>query len=336
MQPASDAESSIDTFTDTLIKNGKSLIQAKGIDVLQVNLGCRCNLACVHCHVKAGPLRAEMMSLENIEAVIHILDGSPIKILDLTGGAPELHPHFRFLVTAAKAIGCHVVVRSNLVIFFEHGQESLPAFYEVNGVEIVASLPCYSAFNVDEVRGDGVFGKCIQALKLLNERGYGHADGSLKVHLVHNPTGPFLPPPQAFLEAQYRRELLGNFGVRFNCLYTLANMPLGRFKDTLVKSGKLDIYLGELHKAFNPATLDGIMCRRQVSVGWDGVLADCDFNHVAGLTLHNGCPDNIRNFDYELLCRRQIVVSEHCFGCTANQGSSCNGTVAGDLLAFDS
>ncbi|OGR07068.1 MAG: hypothetical protein A2511_00105 [Deltaproteobacteria bacterium RIFOXYD12_FULL_50_9] len=317
-----------------MIKIGKDPLLAKSIDVLQVNLGCRCNLACKHCHVQAGPLRTEMMAREDIKAVIHILAGSPIKILDLTGGAPELHPDFRFLVTTARAIGCHVMVRSNLAIFFEQDPAEWPDFYKENVVEIIASLPCYNAVNVDAVRGSGVFMQCIQALKLLNERGYGRADGRLKVHLVHNPSGPFLPPPQELLEARYRKELLENFGVGFNCLYTMTNMPLGRFKDSLIKSGRLEVYLGELQKAFNPATLDGIMCRRQVSVGWDGTLADCDFNLAAGIALKKDCPSNVRDFDYEMLCRRQIVVSEHCFGCTASQGSSCTGAVAGGLPAL--
>ncbi|MCL7488470.1 MAG: arsenosugar biosynthesis radical SAM protein ArsS [Desulfobulbaceae bacterium] len=309
-------------FTGTLEKNGRFPLCAAEIDILQVNLGYRCNLACKHCHVQAGPLRTEMMARENVESIIHTLENSPIRILDVTGGAPELHSNFRFLVTAARAIGCHVMVRSNLAIFFEEDQASLPSFYKECGVEIVASLPYFRIANVDAVRGNGVFERCIKALQILNEHGYGQENGGLKIHLVHNPRGAFLPPSQESLEAQYRKELLENFGVRFNQLYTLANMPLGRFKDFLVRSNGYDAYMEKLRKAFNPSTLDGIMCRRLVSVGWDGILFDCDFNLVAGLSVEEGCPRHIRDFDYEALSRRKIVLSEHCFGCTAGQGST--------------
>jgi len=311
-----------DNFTETLRKIRRFPLRAEGIDTLQVNLGYRCNLACKHCHVQAGPLRTEMMARADIESVIHALDDSPIDILDLTGGAPELHPDFRFLVTTARAIGCHVMVRSNLAIFFDHNQAYLPAFYSENNVEVVASLPYFRAANVDAVRGDGIFKKCIAALQLLNDHGYGQADNKLKVHLVHNPRGAFLPPYQESLEGRYRKALLENFGVRFNRLYTLANMPLGRFKDFLIASGGYDAYLEKLQKAFNPVTLDGIMCRRMLSVGWDGTLADCDFNLVVGLKVESSYPGHIRDFDYEPLSRRQIVLSEHCFGCTAGQGST--------------
>jgi radical SAM/Cys-rich protein len=312
----------VDYFTEALRKMGRLPICAEGIEILQVNLTYRCNLACKHCHVQAGPLRTEMMAGTEVESVIHALENSPIKILDLTGGAPELHPDFRFLVTAARAIGCQVMVRSNLAVFFESGQADLPPFYRENGVEIVASLPYFRVANVDAVRGNGVFEQCIKAMRILNDHGYGQEGDSLKIHLVHNPRGAFLPPSQESLEAQYRKELSENFGVRFNRLYTLANMPLGRFKDFLVRSDGYETYLEKLRKAFNPATLDGIMCRRLVSVGWDGTLADCDFNLVAGLPVKDGCPKHIRDFDYEALRRRQIVLSEHCFGCTAGQGST--------------
>lgn len=311
-----------DVFKETLRRIDRFPLCARGIDILQVNLGYRCNLACKHCHVQAGPLRTEMMSGENVAAVIHVLENSPIKILDLTGGAPELHPDFRSLVTGARGIGCHVIVRSNLTVFFESGQTDLPSFYSENGVEIVASLPYFRIANVDAVRGNGVFAQCIKALHALNDHGYGDEGGTCKIHLVHNPRGAFLPSPQQSLETQYRKELLENFGVRFNQLYTLANMPLGRFKDFLVSSRGYETYMEKLRQAFNPATLDGVMCRRLVSVGWDGTLADCDFNLVAGLPVKDDSPKHIRNFDYEALSRRKIVLSEHCFGCTAGQGST--------------
>jgi len=309
-------------FSGELEKIGRLPLCAEGIDILQVNLGYRCNLSCKHCHVQAGPQRTEMMDRADVESVIDALNSSPIQILDLTGGAPELHPEFRFLVTAARASGCHVMVRSNLAIFFEPGQAHLPAFYRENEVEVIASLPSSRVANVDAVRGNGVFEQCIKALKILNDHGYGDEDGRLKLHLVHNPRGAFLPPTQESLEAEYRQEFQKNFAVRFNRLYTFANMPLGRFKDFLVRSSSYDLYMEKLRKAFNPVTLDGIMCRRLLSVGWDGTLADCDFNLVAGLALTDGCPRHIRDFDYERLGRRRIMVSEHCFGCTAGQGST--------------
>ena len=308
------------TFTKTLDELNLLPLSAKRIETLQANLGYRCNLACKHCHVEAGPHRTEMMSHKHVRAVIHVLADSPITILDLTGGAPELHPDFRYLVTAARSMGCHVMARSNLAVLFEPGQAYLPGFYRDNEVEVIASLPYFRASNVDAVRGDGIFRKCINALQLLNDQGYGHGDGLLKINLVHNPRGPFLPPSQESLEREYRDELWKNFGVRFNQLFTLANMPLGRFKDFLVKAGSYEGYLDKLQNAFKQATLDGIMCRQLISVGWDGRLADCDFNLVAGYGIDDGCPDNILDFDYEALCRRKIALSEHCFGCTAGQG----------------
>lgn len=307
-------------FSELLQEQGVLPICATGIDTLQVNLGYRCNLSCKHCHVQAGPHRTEMMNQEDIEAVLHALKESSIPTLDLTGGAPELHPQFRFLVTAARAIGCHIMVRTNLAVFFEPGLGNLPAFFHQNGVEVIASLPCYLGENVDSVRGAGVFAQCIKALRLLNDYGYGDPDSKLKVHLIYNPMGASLPPAQEDLERQYRQALLAEHGVRFNRLYTLANMPLGRFKNFLISSGGYDKYLAELQSAFNPAALDGIMCRRLLNVGWDGTLFDCDFNATVGLRVMNGCPPHIKNFDYAALGQRQIVLSEQCFGCTAGQG----------------
>jgi len=307
-------------FSDLLHAKGLLPLCATGIDILQVNLGYRCNLSCKHCHVQAGPHRTEMMAREDIEAVVHALERSPIKTLDLTGGAPELHPQFRFLVMIARAIGCHIMARSNLAVFFEPGQANLPAFYHDNGVEVIASLPYFRGQNVNSVRGDGVFEQCIKALRLLNDYGYGDPESGLAVHLIHNPMGAFLPPAQESLERQYRQALLENHGVRFNRLYTLANMPLGRFKHFLLKTGGYEDYLEKLQSAFNPETLGGIMCRRLVNVGWDGTLFDCDFNATVGLPVMQGCPNHIKNFDYTALGQRQIVLSEHCFGCTAGQG----------------
>jgi radical SAM/Cys-rich protein len=322
-----------DRFSETLQAIGQLPVHARSIDTLQVNLGYRCNLACKHCHVQAGPLRTEMMTRADIELVIAIVANSPIAVLDLTGGAPELHPDFRYLVTSARLAGCHVMVRSNLAIFSEHGQADLPGFYSENRVDVIASLPCYQAANVDAMRGRGTFVQCITALRCLNEHGYGGEDDRLKIHLVYNPSGAFLPPCQEALTSQYRKELLEHFGIRFNQLFTIANMPLGRFKEYLLHSGEHAAYLDALRQSFNPATLDGLMCRRLINVGWDGMLADCDFNATARIPLEEPAPRHLRDFDYEALCHRRIAVTEHCFGCTAGQGSSCNGAVAGVLPA---
>lgn len=319
----------MDGFPEALQAIGQLPIQARAIDTLQVNLGYRCNLACTHCHVQAGPLRTEMMAREDVERVIAIVTNTPIETLDLTGGAPELHPDFRSLVASARFAGCQVMVRSNLAIFSEPSQTDLPGFYHENCVEVIASLPCYQAANVDAMRGGGTFGRCIEALRRLNEHGYGGDDGRLKLHLVYNPSGAFLPPCQQMLTGQYRKALRENFGIRFNQLFTIANMPLGRFKEYLLRTGEYADYLETLRRSFNPATLDGLMCRWLINVGWDGRLADCDFNATASIPLEEPAPRHLRDFDYEALCYRRIAVCEHCFGCTAGQGSSCNGAVAG-------
>lgn len=318
-----------DKFSALLAGKGLLPLCATAIDTLQVNLGYCCNLTCKHCHVQAGPHRTEQMAQEDIETILHVLDQSPIQTLDLTGGAPELHPQFRFLVMAARAIGCHVMVRTNLAVFFEPGQKDLPDFFNENGVEVIASLPCFLGPNVNSVRGEGVFDKCIQALRLLNDYGYGDPGGSRQVHLVHNPAGAFLPPPQEALERQYRDTLLDNHAVRFNRLFTFANMPLGRFERFLINSGSYDTYLSTLQSTFNQAAIDGIMCRRQVNVGWDGTLFDCDFNATIGIPVLNAYPSHIRTFDYATLSQRQIALCEHCFGCTAGQGFTCTGAIDG-------
>jgi len=322
-----------DQFSALLAGKGLLPLRATAIDTLQVNLGYRCNLTCKHCHVQAGPHRTEQMSQEDIEAILHVLDQSPIQTLDLTGGAPELHPQFRFLVTAARAIGSNVMVRTNLAVFFEPGQTDIPDFFNKNGVVVIASLPCFLGPNVDSIRGEGVFDKCIRGLRLLNDYGYGAPDGNRQVHLVHNPAGAFLPPPQEALERQYRDALLEAHGVRFNRLFTFANMPLGRFKRFLVNSNSYGMYLSTLQSTFNQAALDGIMCRRQVNVGWDGTLFDCDFNATIDIPVPKAYPSHIRMFDYAALSQRQIALGEHCFGCTAGQGFTCNGAIDGSQSA---
>jgi len=253
------------------------------------------------------------------EAVLRALEGCGIGTLDITGGAPELNPHFHRLVAGARGLGRKVIARSNLTIFFEDGMEGLPQFLAENQVEIIASLPYYSGASVDRVRGPGAFEKSVEALRTLNGLGYGR--GGPRLGLVYNPPGAFLPPLQCGLEAEFKKRLMEDFGVAFDRLYAFVNMPIGRFRDFLSRTGNLEGYMARLEGAFNPATLGGLMCRKLVSVGWDGRLFDCDFNQVLGLGIEEG-PSHIADFDYGALSGRKIRVGDHCFGCTAGQGST--------------
>lgn len=302
-------------------------ITAAGLDILQVNLGYRCNRSCKHCHVSAGPHRTEVMSPETVGHVLAALEASPIASLEITGGAPELHPDFRRLVTGSRALGKHVMVRCNLTIFFEPGMEWLFDFYGEQSMEVIASLPAYLAPDVDRVRGNGAFTQSVEALRRLNELGYGCGGSDRPLHLVYNPGGAYLPPAQHSLEADYKRMLQERYGITFDRLLTLANMPIGRFGEFLRSSNNFDSYVRKLVAAFNPDTLEGVMCRRLISVKWDGSLYDCDFNQVLCLPLEGECPRTIAEFDYECLKCRMIAVGDHCFGCTAGQGSSCGGAI---------
>ncbi|HUI68122.1 MAG TPA: arsenosugar biosynthesis radical SAM (seleno)protein ArsS [Nitrospirota bacterium] len=297
-------------------------LKALEITTLQVNVGYQCNLACKHCHVASGPARTEIMDKDMVDAVLRALSGSPVNIVDITGGAPELNPSFRYLVKEARNLGRHVIVRTNLAIFYEKGMADLPEFYQDHDVELVASLPYYLEDNVDRVRGSGTFKKCIAALQKLNSLGYGNGTGGKNLSLVYNPQGAFLPPAQKTLEEEYKKELKSRFNIFFNHLYAFTNMPLGRFEDFLTRTGSLEKYMDKLTCAFNPQTLDSIMCRHLISVRWDGALFDCDFNQVLGLPLDAGAPAHIRDFDHDRLATRLIDVGDHCFGCTAGQGSS--------------
>jgi radical SAM/Cys-rich protein len=294
---------------------------ACSIEVLQVNLGYKCNMACKHCHIAAGPDRNQAMDRETMDTVLSVMAENGIAVLDVTGGAPELNAHFRYLVEKAGKIGLHVVVRTNLTIFSEEGMEDLPDFYEGNGVEITASLPYYSERDVDRVRGKGTFQKSLEALRKLNSLGYGSSAGK-KINLVYNPAGAFLAPPQKMMEQDYRRELQGRFGIFFDNLYAFSNMPIGRFRDHLITNRALEKYMEKLEAAFNPATLCGLMCRHLINVGWDGTLYDCDFNQMLGLKTDGGSSRHIADFDYRQLSGRKITVGEHCYGCTAGQGST--------------
>jgi radical SAM/Cys-rich protein len=303
-------------------------LQRGRLDTLQVNVGYRCNQSCLHCHVNAGPNRTEAMSGEIVDLVLEVLARRRIGTLDITGGAPELNPHFRRLVRAARARGVHVMERCNLTILSEPGQEDLADFLAAEGVEIVASMPCYLADNVERQRGKGVFDRSIEGLKHLNARGYGR-DPTLKLNLVYNPQGPSLPPAQATLEADYKRILGDTYGIAFNNLFVLANMPIQRFGSMLVSKGEFDGYLRLLQDAHLDANLDGVMCRSLVSVDWRGYLYDCDFNQMLDLPLARAGKErlHLRDLVDDDVDGNPVRVAGHCFGCTAGQGSSCGGAL---------
>lgn len=294
---------------------------------LQVNLGYRCNQRCLHCHVNAGPSRTEMMDKETLALIPRVLAARHLETLDLTGGAPELHEEFRNIVRAARELDVHVIDRCNLTILFEPGQEGLAEFLAEWQVEVVASLPCYTAENVDHQRGDGVFDKSIAALRILNALGYGQEGSGLTLNLVYNPQGPSLPPDQQRLQADYKRELFEHFGIHFNQLFVLANMPIQRFGSTLISKGQFSDYMRLLKENFAAANLENVMCRTMVSVDWQGYLYDCDFNQQLGLALSGGGRPHLRDLLHKDLSGHSIRVADHCYGCTAGQGSSCAGAL---------
>jgi radical SAM/Cys-rich protein len=299
---------------------------------LQVNLGYVCNMSCVHCHVNAGPTRTESMDAETIDLLIEVLDRLRPATLDLTGGAPELNPHFRRLVFAARERGVNVIDRCNLTILFEPGQESLAQFLADQSVEVTASLPCYLEENVAQQRGKGVYNDSIRAIHVLNRLGYGR-DESLRLNLVYNPIGPHLPPPQQQLEADYRRELGERFDIAFNQLFTITNMPISRFGAVLLSSGEYHSYMTLLRNSFSDANLETVMCRSLLSIDWQGNIYDCDFNQMLELpTLASDRSWHLRDLlaDNDL-ATAAIITGEHCYGCTAGQGSSCGGALEGEL-----
>ncbi len=304
-------------------------IGRRELDTLQVNLGYLCNLSCVHCHVNAGPTRTELMTRETIDEVLALLQRGDVRALDLTGGAPELNPHFRYLVSRARQLGIHVIDRCNLTVLFEPGQEELAEFLAAQGVEIIASLPCYLESNVEEQRGKGVYSDSIRAIHALNRLGYG-VEPRLQLNLVYNPTGPVLPPSQKALELDYKRELKSQFGIHFNRLFTIANMPINRFGAVLVAQGKYDTYMGLLRDNFSEANLATVMCRNMLSVDWRGFLYDCDFNQMLELPLENSQRQHHHIADLlhpDELVNGPVKTGDHCYGCTAGQGSSCGGAL---------
>jgi radical SAM/Cys-rich protein len=313
-----------------LVRTDFPALVRRRLEALQVNLGYVCNQSCLHCHVNAGPTRTESMSRETVEQVLAYLAASGATTLDLTGGAPELNPHFRDLVRAARARGVRVIDRCNLTILLEPGHEDLAAFLAAEGVDVVASLPCYTPELVDRQRGAGVYDKSVEAIRRLNALGYGREASGLALDLVYNPQGASLPPPQARLEADYKRILCERFGIVFNRLYTIANMPIQRFGSTLVSKGQFNEYMKLLRGAHREENLDAVMCRSLVSIDWQGYLYDCDFNQMLGLPLE--VAGRRRPHLTDVIGRdlegNAIVVRDHCYGCTAGQGSSCGGALA--------
>ena len=316
-------------FHQSLEQSGLYPLKPLDLEILQVNLGKMCNQTCAHCHVDAGPDREEIMNRITMEHCLEALVKTPsIHTVDLTGGAPEMNPNFRWFVNEISKLDRKILVRSNLTILVSNLQFSeYPKLFVEHKLVVIASLPCYTAENTDKQRGEGVFGRSIEALKILNQLGYGEPGSGLELNLVYNPAGPSLPAPQEKLEADYKRILYDEFGIVFNHLYTITNMPISRFLDHLLQTGKYQAYMEKLVNSFNPAAAAGVMCRNTISVGWDGRLYDCDFNQMLELTFTNGSPRHIQDFNAETLNDRTIVIGQHCYGCTAGAGSSCQGSI---------
>jgi len=326
------------SFEEKLAEHGLDLAPL-GVETLQVNVTRLCNQACHHCHVDASPKRTEQMSRATVDRCLEILASNPaITKLDVTGGAPELNPHFDYFVEAARALGKHVMVRHNLTVTIDGNPQTgeskryLPEFFARHRVEVISSLPYYQEFFTDKQRGNGVFNKSVESLRLLNEQGYGKSDGAqgfgLTLNLVYNPVGAFLPAPQESLERQFKKELETKFGVVFDSLFTITNMPINRFKKDLERLGAYEEYMTRLVNAFNPAAAQGVMCRSLISVGHDGRLYDCDFNQMLDLNLSEESGETVFDFDLDKLLNRKIIFGQHCYGCAAGAGSSCGGATA--------
>lgn len=314
-------------FDDQLQRTGVGPLTRAGLRVMQVNVGKMCNQVCKHCHVDAGPDRTEIMTRATMQHCLRALERTDIPIVDITGGAPELNPRFRWFVERIRAMGRHVIDRCNLTILTLPAYSDMVDFLSRQRVEVTASLPYYLGRQTDAQRGDGVFEKSIKALKLLNAAGYGEADSGLVLNLVFNPVGAYLPPRQEAIEADYKCELKRRHGVVFNQLFTITNIPINRFLEYLIESGNYAGYMQRLHKAYNPAAARGVMCRETLSVGWDGTLYDCDFNQMLNTPVDHGAPTHIRNFNAAAVNGGRIVTGQHCYGCTAGAGSSCGGAL---------
>ena len=318
----------IPSFRSRLEEQGLYPLRPTSMDTLQINLGKMCNQVCAHCHVDAGPDRKEIMTRATMEECIAAFETGAFKNVDLTGGAPEMNPEFRWLVEEFSTRGAHIMVRCNLTIILANPKyNDLPEFYKQHNVEVISSLPHHSAIRTDRQRGDGVFDRSIKALKMLNEVGYGKDGTGLLLNLVYNPSGAFLPDSQDSLEMEFKRQLQRKFGIDFNSLYAITNLPISRFLDYLIETGNFEEYMQKLNAAYNPVAAEGVMCRNTLSVGWDGLVYDCDFNQM--LDLPSAIPSShIRDFDPQVLEGRSIVIGQHCYGCTAGAGSSCGGSIA--------
>ena len=316
------------TFHEALAPECLWPLRPTSIEVLQINVGKLCNQTCQHCHVDAGPDRTEVMSRETAEQCLEVLRRFAIPIVDITGGAPELNPSFRWLVEQCASLGRHVMDRCNLTILETGAYRDLPEFLAEHRIELICSLPHYRSAYTDTQRGEGVFEKSIRALRRLNELGYGDGKSGLRLVLVTNPVGAILPAAQACLEIEWKRELKKRYDVSFDALHTITNMPISRYLEWLLKTGNLEGYMRKLVESFNPQAAHGVMCRSTISVGWDGRLYDCDFNQMLDIPVSDGAPRHIRDFDLAALEARTIMTGRHCFGCTAGTGSSCGGATA--------
>ena len=326
----SENQPGIPPFSTTLNQHRMTSLRSGRLRTLQVNVGKLCNQTCRHCHVDAGPDRRELMLKDNFQHCLRLLSESTIETVDITGGAPEMNPLFEWFVREVRQLGRHVIDRCNLTILAAPGFTHLPQFLADHQVEVIASLPCYLEENCDAQRGDGVFQKSIEALKLLNSLGYGQIDSDRKLSLVYNPVGPSLPPNQQKLEDNYRDQLRRRFGIEFNHLFTITNMPISRFLDDLLQTGRYEQYMALLVNSFNPDAVDGLMCRSMISIDWQGNLFDCDFNQMLEMPLEKSLPHHISSVRVADLESRPIVIGRHCYGCTAGAGSSCSGSLLDD------
>lgn len=317
---------SLPTFQQKLKENNQFPLTLKKLDIFQVNIGYMCNQVCEHCHVDAGPDRKEIMTTETMQQCLDAIKISGASTVDITGGAPEMNNNFRWFIEEINKLGVKdIIVRSNLTIIVANKKYyDLPEFFKANNVHVISSLPCYTKENVDKQRGEGVFADSIKALKMLNEVGYGIEGSGLKLDLVYNPGGPSLPGSQEGLQADYKRELMDLFGISFNYLFTITNLPISRFLDFLLASERYEEYMEKLVTNFNPYAVDGVMCRETISVSWDGFIYDCDFNQMLELKVASKS-NHISKFSLEELAKRDIIISQHCYGCTAGAGSSCQG-----------
>lgn len=315
----------LEKFESKLDDIGLFPLKPTGIEIFQINVGYMCNMTCKHCHVDAGPDRQEIMTKETLEYCLEALKHSDIETVDLTGGAPEMNPHFRWFVDEVSKLGKHIIVRSNLTILDTRKFEDLPQFMADRGVEITCSLPFYNKRRTDAQRGEGTYDKSMKVLKILNEIGYGKEDTDLELNLVYNPVGAFLPGDQESMKQQYKERLWEDHGIVFDDLFTITNLPISRYLNFLVTTGNLDEYMEKLVTNFNPAAAKGVMCRNTISIGWDGTLYDCDFNQMLKMETEDGSPQHIKDWDLDALNDREIITNQHCYGCTAGAGSSCGG-----------